>query len=41
MAPARDAAAATSDLLQAERVQETLPPGSFTTGTYHRPKKAR
>lgn len=39
MTPARDAAPAAP--LEAERVQATLPPGSFTTGTYRGQKKAR
>lgn len=39
----RDAAAnATVPLeLEAERVQATLPAGTFTSGTYRRPKKSR
>lgn len=29
------------DELVADRVQRTLPPGAFTTGTYRRPKERR
>jgi len=41
--PARDAAAALELRLelQADRVQATLPPGEFTTGTYRGTKKRR
>jgi hypothetical protein len=35
--PLRDAAASPSPL-EADRVQATLPPGQFTTGTYRRRK---
>jgi hypothetical protein len=27
--------------LKAEQIQETLPPGQFTTGTYRRPRRRR
>jgi hypothetical protein len=43
-APAREATAvdpAPHVATVAERVQATLPPGHFTSGTYRRPKKAR
>lgn len=38
--PARDAAEPRSDMLVADAVQATLPPGQVTTGTY-RGKKAK
>jgi hypothetical protein len=40
--PQRDAAAAREATVQAAAIQATLPPGSFTTGTYRGdPKKRR